>query len=243
MKSKQYQQRFYRDWVKKQRLNFYEVMVEETDLLISSEQKIDVGRIEAEIIKYRRQIKDYIAKNEKFLSSLVPIEVSKDAAPIVREMAAAAKLVGVGPMAAVAGAVDEFLARNLFSEAKEAIIENGGDIFIKTTKPRKIGIYAGDSPLCGKVSIEITPEQTPCGVCCSSGTVGHSLSFGKADAAVIVAKDAILADALATAVSNRVKSRQDTQSAIDFGKKIPGVKGILVIIDETLSVWGEVKIV
>ena len=98
-------------------------------------------------------------------------------------------------MASVAGAIAELVGRELSNFSDDIIIENGGDIFIKTTRPRIIAIYASDSPLSGKIGIEIDAGETPCGICTSSGSVGHSLSFGKADAVTIIAPSAALADA------------------------------------------------
>jgi ApbE superfamily uncharacterized protein (UPF0280 family) len=121
-------------------------------------------------------------------------------------------------------------------------VENGGDIFLKISRKRTVGIYAGDSPLTGKIGLEISPQDTPLGVCTSSGTVGHSLSFGKADAVVILAESAALADAAATAIGNRVNLPEDVNSAIDFCKNIRGLKGIVIIIGKNVGVWGEVKL-
>jgi ApbE superfamily uncharacterized protein (UPF0280 family) len=122
------------------------------------------------------------------------------------------------------------------------IVENGGDIFLKIASKRIVGIYAGDSPLTGKVGLEINPKDTPLGVCTSSGTVGHSLSFGKADAVVITADSAALADAAATAVCNRVKQPEDINSAIELGRRIPGLKGIVIIMGSSIGAWGDVKL-
>ena len=96
--------------------------------------------------------------------------------------AARVKFPGVGPMAAVAGAIAEFVGEELLAYSPEVIIENGGDIYIKSLKKRVVGIYAGNSPLTGKIGLEIEGKETPIGICTSSGTVGHSLSFGRADA-------------------------------------------------------------
>jgi len=125
----------------------------------------------------------------------------------------------------------------------QVIVENGGDIFIKTLKPRIIGIYAGEkSPFTGKLKLEIAPNENGIGVCTSSGTVSHSLSFGKADAALIISEDTALADAMATAVGNIVKRPDDVEKAVNFGKSIEGVKGILVLIGNKMGSWGEIKI-
>jgi ApbE superfamily uncharacterized protein (UPF0280 family) len=157
-------------------------------------------------------------------------------------MIEAGRQTGVGPMAAVAGAVAEYVGRELLTFSPEIIVENGGDIFLKILRQRTVGIYAGDSPLTGKIGLEINPRETPLGVCTSSGTVGHSLSFGKADAAVIIAASATLADAAATAIGNRVNRPEDVAGAIQFGKGINGLKGIVIIIGESVGAWGDVKL-
>ncbi len=123
-------------------------------------------------------------------------------------MAAAAQTAGVGPMAAVAGAIAECVGRELLEFSPEVIVENGGDIFLKVSHRRTVGIFAGDSPLTGRIGIQIEARDTPLGVCTSSGTVGHSLSFGRADAVVVLAPAAALADAAATAIGNRVSRKE-----------------------------------
>jgi hypothetical protein len=149
----------------------------------------------------------------------------------------------VGPMAAVAGAMAEFVSKDLLSFSKEVIVENGGDIFLSISKERVIGIYADDSPLSLKVGIRIGSEETPVGVCTSSGTVGHSLSFGRADAVCILSKSAALADAAATSVGNIVKEKKDIDSGLKRGKEIPGVLATLIIIGDKMGVWGNIHLV
>lgn len=123
------------------------------------------------------------------------------------------------------------------------IIENGGDIFLKVTHPAKVGIYAGGSALTRKLNLRISPGQTPLGICASSGTVGHSLSFGNADCVVILAGSAFLADAAATAVANRVQTKADLARTIEFARSIKGVKGAVVILKNNLASWGQVQFV
>jgi ApbE superfamily uncharacterized protein (UPF0280 family) len=145
-------------------------------------------------------------------------------------------------MAAVAGAISEMTANELLKYSGEVIVENGGDIFLSTKTTRTVGIYAGNSPLSNKLTIEIEPGKSPLGICTSSGTVGHSLSFGKADAAVIISKDTFLADAAATAVGNRVRTPDDIENALAFAASIQGVVGALIIIGDKLGVWGDIKL-
>ena len=145
-------------------------------------------------------------------------------------------------MASVAGAIAEFVGNDLLDFSPEIIVENGGDIYLKSLKKRLIGIYAGESPLSGKVELEIDGQDTPLGVCTSSGTVGHSLSYGKADAVVVLSKSAALADAAATAIGNLIVQPEDIQSGIDFAKRVEGLKGLLIIKDDKVGFWGEIKI-
>lgn len=192
--------------------------------------------------RYRQQIQDYIKIHPEFLTSLVPITPKPRAAFIVQKMCEAAKKADVGPMAAVAGAIAELTGYELLKYSKEVVIENGGDIFIKTDSVRKIGIYAGNSPLSQKLALKIQPEQTPAGVCTSSGTVGHSLSFGKADAVVIAARDAFLADAVATSTANKVKTPRDIEFALNYASTIDGVFGAVIIIEDKIGAWGEIEL-
>jgi len=157
-------------------------------------------------------------------------------------MAEAAQKAGVGPMASVAGAMAEFVGNELLAFSPEIIVENGGDIYLKSLKKRIVGIYAGKSPLNGKIGLEINGQDTPLGICTSSGTVGHSLSYGKADAVIVLSKSATLADAAATAVGNLINQPADIASGIEFAKGIKGLEGVLIIKDDKIGLWGEVRI-
>ena len=240
-KSKDYQKRFYRELTKDSDLIGQEVIIKETDLFIFAEK--DIKNMAEEIVKkYRTQIEDYIKNRPEFMLSLEPISPDPKASDIIKEMIRTTKLAGVGPMASVAGAVAEFAGNELLAYSKQIIIENGGDIFMKSDKVRTIAIYAGDSPLSNKVFIKIKPEDTPIGICTSSGTVGHSLSFGKADACVIIAKSAILADAVATATCNRIKEKKDIAPSLEFALSIKGVKGAVAILGKDLGSMGDIEL-
>ena len=145
-------------------------------------------------------------------------------------------------MASVAGAIAEFVGSELLAFSPEIIVENGGDIYLKSLRKRLIGIYAGESPLTGKIGLEINGKDTPLGICTSSGTVGHSLSYGKADAVIVLSPSAALADAVATAIGNRISQPSDIPSGIEFARGIDGLKGVIIIQDEKVGVWGEVKL-
>jgi uncharacterized protein len=237
-----YQERTYREKTTATDLVGFEVVIKETDLFILAEKELKQETTSA-ILKYRNQLEEYIKQYPEFQTSLVPYPISDLAPALIKDMANAAQRANVGPMAAVAGAIADYVGKDLTASSQELIIENGGDIFIRSSKPRRMLVYAGDSPFSYKLALEIAPDLTPCGVCTSSGTVGHSLSFGKADAVTIVGATATIADAAATAVGNLVKQPQDINMAIDYGQQIDGVLGILVTIKDKLGVWGKIKLV
>jgi len=237
-----YEKRTYRNLVKTDDLVKFEVIVKETDLLVRAERDLS-NETRKFVMKYRRQIEAYIEMNPEFQRSLIPLKDDPYAPEIIREMIRTSQLAQVGPMAAVAGAIAEFVSKDLLPISKEIIVENGGDIYLATSRERTIGIFAGDSPLSLKVGIVISPEDSPLGVCTSSGTVGPSLSFGKADAVCILSKSATLADAAATAVGNIVKEKKDIELGLERGKEIEGVLGMLIIVRDKMGVWGNVKLV
>jgi len=243
MKSTAYKRRFYRNWIKEKDLIRSHVKIRETDLQILTDKPINEEYIREKVAILRRDIEGYIEKDRRFLTSLKPIAVELNARPIIKSMSQASRKANVGPMAAVAGAIAEDLGKDLLNKGmKEVIIENGGDIFLKTKKTRYVGIYAGKSRLLShKLFVRVDPEDSPLGICTSSGTVGHSLSFGKADAVIILAKNAAFADAAATACANLVNSKEDFPKAMDFARKIRAVRGIIIIINNNIACWGRIE--
>ena len=241
-----YEERTYRKDFRQTDLTHFQIIIKETDLDIGIPKKnytSELVRLAQEItVKYRLQLEDYIKTHKEFLSSLEPVQLTPFAPSIAIQMADAAKAAGVGPMAAVAGAMAEAVGTELSGHSGDIIIENGGDIYLRTKKKRRIGIFAGQSPFSGKIALEILPELSPLGICTSSGTVGHSLSFGKADAAIILSGDAALADTVATATGNLVQKPDDVQTALEFAANIPGIIGIVVIKDNRMAAWGKIKI-
>ena len=231
----------YRHWVEGKDLIPFNVVVKETDLYIRATSNLN-RKAHRLVLKYRRMLENYIERNPTFLTSLKPLPVDKDAPHIVRQMSEAAKEAGVGPMASVAGAIAEFVGNELSAFTPEIIVENGGDIYLKSLRKRIIGIFAGKSPWSGKIGLEVREQDTPLGICTSSGTVGHSLSFGKADAAIVLAESATLADATATAIGNLITQPDDIARGIELAKEIKGLRGIVIIKDDSIGVWGEVKL-
>jgi hypothetical protein len=241
-----YLERFYRQLHRQEDLVHFQVAVEETDLDIGvRKDRFSDGLVEwvEETIRAcRRPLEEYIRRDPGFVKALTPYSVAPDAPLIARIMAEAGRLAGVGPMAAVAGAMAEWVGKSIAKRSRDVIVENGGDIFMRTCRIRKVGVFAGDSPLSNRVAIEIRPDQTPLGICTSSGKVGPSLSFGKADAVVVLSPSVALADAAATACGNLVQTVDDLERALELAAKITGVTGVVIIKEDRLAVWGSVKL-
>ena len=218
------------------------IVVQETDLAVYSDTVL-AGLAREEVLIQRGYLEGYITAHRGFRSTLAPWPVDELAPPIVRRMIAAGRDAGVGPMAAVAGAIAEAVAQALLLRVTEVIVENGGDIFLHTTRDLTLGLFAGVSPLSMKVGLVLAGAAMPLGVCTSSGSVGHSLSQGHADAACVISRSGALADAAATAIGNRVQRPQDIQGAIDWGRSIPGVLGIVIVAADKIGAWGSVELV
>ena len=130
------------------------------------------------------------------------------------------------------------------SGVEDLIVENGGDIFIKRDQESVVAIYAGTSPLSNKVGTRILPETMPCGICCSSGSIGHSLSLGKADAVVVRAGSTSLADAAATRVGNEVDGKEGSiEKALQVAQQIEGVAGVVVVQGAQFGAWGDMELI
>jgi hypothetical protein len=236
-----YEPKTYRFWIKDKDLISFTVAVKETDLYVRARRNLRRKALKA-TLKCRAPLEKYIESHPAFLTTLKPFPVSENAPRIVKEMALASAKVGIGPMSAVAGAIAEEVGRELLPFSPEIIVENGGDLFLKILKTRLVGIYAGESSFNEKFALEIEPEETPLGICTSSGTVGHSLSLGKSDAVIVLSPSTALADATATAVGNLIRNVEDINRGIEFAKKVEGIKGIVIIKNDKMGLWGKVKI-
>lgn len=220
----------------------------ETDLWVAvdtTHYRDDAERFTLERIRfYRSVLEKHIEKYPEFGTSLVPVLAPAGLHPLLRDMYEAAQAAGTGPMSAVAGAVAEYISRDILEEYKadEVIVENGGDIFMKLTSPATVSVFAGTSPLSDKIGLVIRPEETPLSVCCSSGTVGHSLSFGIADACMIACQSGALADAYATAFCNEVKNSNQVQRVTEMALQKTEIISVVIIAGDKAGLGGSVEV-
>jgi uncharacterized protein len=234
--------RTYRHFGETDRFQVFRVVVETTDLYVKA-----LGDLQKETEKLvrvcRDQIKQAINRRAAFLKSLEPVEAHPDDAAVVLNMIRAGSKAGTGPMAAVAGAVAEFVARGLLDLSAEVIVENGGDICMKVSSPVIVGVLAPNTPFSDKLGLRFDATVVPLGVCTSSGTVGPSLSLGRADAATVISKDVALADAVATGLGNRIHDGRDVKKAVEWAMTVPGVEGALAVKGDTVAALGDLELV
>lgn len=223
------------------------VKIKDTDLHILADLEVSelAGRL---ALQYRLQIEKYIQQHELFGRTLTPLPQDMLAPPIVKEMLAAGQAAGVGPMAAVAGGIAEYVGKDLLKNGcREVMVENGGDIYINRSADCTVAIFAGESPLSLRTGIKLSGDRMPIGVCTSSGTVGHSVSFGLADSVTVIAGSTALADAAATRLGNEVggvlQGGGRIKKALEKGRDIIGVLGVVVICGEKIGAVGDVELV
>jgi len=241
-----YRQRSYRRPLDLGNRYSFEVRVEESDLWISA-VKPDLEPLAYDhLLHYRKSLSVFLQRHPDWRESLVPV-VAADyplAPPLARQMMTASEIAGVGPMAAVAGALAEAVGRDLLALSPEVVVENGGDIFLAGRSEYCLAVFAATSPLSGRIGIKVSaPVNFSCGVCTSSARVGHSLSFGRADALTIVADNAALADAVATAMANRVQEKADLARVVESALALGGISGAVAVMGDDLAAGGDLELI
>ncbi|MCD1294555.1 UPF0280 family protein [Methanocella sp. CWC-04] len=204
--------------------------------VIAAEKYHDVCM--ASIRRSRAELEQYILKDPYFKVTFDPYHCDAGAPEVVKRMADASRIAGVGPMAAVAGTIAWIAVEDMVKAgASFALVDNGGDIAVINDEPVLAGIYAGESPIKG-LALEIPGRDTILGICTSAGTVGPSISLGNSDAAMVISENVSLADASATALGNRIVDSTSLESAFDFLKGMPEIQGALGIIGDKMATYG-----
>jgi len=217
----------------------YELHFGQAHLKVISDGSSKATAVGALVENYGHLV-DYINSEPVFKSAYEPVDVPSDAPPIIAIMAEAGRAAGVGPMAAVAGTIANMVGQALVDDGAEDVsVENGGDIYIRASEKRTIGLFAGQLNLANRLAFEIEPEYTPVCICTSSSSVGHSVSLGDADSVTVFSTSGALADACATACANRILGPEDIEEAIDIFLDIDGVRGIFISAFGMVGARGE----
>lgn len=240
----EYRERSYRSRFSNDERRWFCVKFLESDLWIGVDSGSYRASLEADtyamLVDLRRQMDAYLLMDPQYKTALTPYDAGLEAPNILKEMSRVSHKTGIGPMSAVAGAVAKKVAE--FLGTQEVIVENGGDIYAQAASDMDISVFAGQSPLSEKIGLHIPAAEFPLGICTSSGTVGPSLSLGRADAVMIVCKDVLLADSYATAMANRIKTVNDLQSVIDRISALPEILGAIAVKDDRMAITGRFEL-
>ena len=243
-----YQSRTYRKTMGLSRFASVTFAIGESDLWIGyAPSSVDAKALVIEGSKLLRKLRNEILSypNPLFLRSFIPLkERPEEASPFLESMLRSARLSGTGPMASVAGSIAQETGSVLKKkfQLEEIVVENGGDLYIDILTSLPVTLYAGDNSLSGKVSIIVEPKHCPLGVCTSSAKVGHSHSFGRADAVMVACHDASLADAYATAFCNRVREESDVRKVSEEMNNKEEILSALVLLDTKLALCGQLEV-
>jgi ApbE superfamily uncharacterized protein (UPF0280 family) len=244
----EYTNRTYRQQFRNDRWHGFVAKYKETDVWIGVGKQSyhrEMPEFTEQIIRKLRDEADvYLRENPQYRLSLVPYDAQDYAPQILKQMSAVSHRTGVGPMAAVAGAFATHIALKLKNRFKieELIIENGGDIYADIKHDLDVSVFAGHSPLSEKIGLRIEAKKSPLGICTSSGTVGHSLSFGKADAVMIVCQNALLADGFATTFANQIQTADDINPVLEKIEREKDILSALLVKDDKMGIVGEFEL-
>jgi uncharacterized protein len=219
----------------------WRIVYKYSDLIISCNRDV-IGKIRSLLIEAYDLLESFIGKEPYFGKSLSPIEVKDNYPPIVKKMCQKAEVFNIGPMATVAGAICDYIASGLRGQYSRLIIENGGDVFIKSNKDVDVGVYVKSKIFRDRIYLKIRSKDTPCGLCSSSGIFGHSLSMGRADLVMVLSGSTISADGAATSIANRIEKDADIESIIELYEEKKEIKGILIVKGEDIGIWGKIEL-
>ncbi|WP_320129045.1 UPF0280 family protein [uncultured Sphaerochaeta sp.] len=242
-----YESRTYRQKMGSSRFNSLSLSIGESDLWIGYQPSlVDTDSMVHEAARYVRKLRNEILDypDKTFLSRYTPLENSEPTTALIEAMLKASCCSKTGPMASVAGAIAQALGIYLKEKflLTEIVIENGGDLYIDVLQELSVKLIAPGNPLSGKLSLVVDVLHSPLGICTSSGKIGHSHSFGKADAVMVACHEASLADAYATAFCNRVQTKLDVQRICNEMNTHADIISAVVLLDDKLALCGELEV-
>jgi len=215
----------------------------ESKLLLVCDSLPGIGSALASVVENRALLRAYLRSRPAFLDSLDPVGVEASAPRVAALSARAAEASGVGPMAAVPGALaDLALEEMLRCGGSVNLVEDGGEVAASSIRPMVVGVYDGSKEGGLGIGFRFHPGDFPVGVATSSATVSHALSFGQADSVVVVADSAALADAAATAICNEVRGASPEEAIVRglrFSKSIGGLRFVSVFMGGHVGFKGD----
>ena len=221
----------------------FQVVLEQTDLFVTAEHDLS-GPILDLVRQMRGELKNFMLLTPGFRESLRPVPAPENAPLIAQEMARAAELCNVGPMAAVAGSFAHLVAQHFATQSPNIIVENGGDITMFSTRERVVALL-GEPESGARLGLRIPKGDFPVSLCGSSATIGPSLSLGKGELVVVRSKSGAFADAAATNLANLIDTSDDLDLVLRRAKELAplGLDGVFAQAGGKLAVWGKMELV
>jgi len=209
---------------------------------VSKDQILDF--IDKKCRSLRQTCEQYFLISPEFENALDPLKVLRSAPELMRKLSDASLETGVGPMAGIAGAFAEEIAKACKKEFgfKEIMVENGGDNYLDVLSDIHVKLFAGEHPLSNKIKLVIKVRDLPMGLCASSGKFGHSKSLGRADLVSVGCKNTILADQYATAFANMIHKNNDIDTVLEKASAISAIDHIAVFMDDKFGIRGKLKV-
>jgi hypothetical protein len=219
-------------------------VVKESDCTVVTNYQQAIKIAKNQLIEDRIILEQFIAVHPEWEASFKPIR-TKDAPPIIEAMEIPTEIAGVGPMAAVAGALADRMQEAMLKNRKVsiAVIEDGGEIAINSSEDILIALYVLSTALKAQLGFKFSGGDSPIGISTSSAQFSHSISLGEADTVTIFADNTAMADAAATAVCNEVKGPDYEASilkGLEICDQIEGINGAFITRDKFVGKKGKI---
>lgn len=226
-----YERKTYRNRIPLAQSVTFEVEVRETNLHVQAHSDLS-AKAKDSVFRYRYQVEEYLRQHPAFRETSSPIQIYGSAPEIVRYTDLAARNTGVAPMSCMSGAMADFVGRDLAVDSANLIVAGGGDAFIKSSFPLEIYLYAGGSPLDGKIVIAMPTFKNCFGI--STFVPGRGIH-----AITVLARSACWASSFSKDIGDRLVAGESLPSVLKRAEAYTGVGGIVIIAGETVVVGGE----
>ncbi|GAC1364329.1 MAG: UPF0280 family protein [Actinomycetota bacterium] len=222
---------------------YFDVQVGTLQLRIGAADTLrDQARIIA--LKHWEQLEAYIAGHSSFKTSFVPLAVGNAAPAVVRAMASAAEAAGVGPMLTLPGAMAEAVARDLSGLAKGVVVSTEGDTFAMHRRAQTFVVEPQTGANRTGIGVRIEAGG-PFAFYASTGRSRINPNIGHARVVAVLAEHGAVADAAASAIglAMLLPSHVDRALAATLRLKSHGLRGVVILAESQIGVWGDMEIV
>jgi uncharacterized protein len=226
-----YERKTYRNKIPLGQSVNFEVEVRETNLHVQAHSDLS-AKTKDSVFRYRYQVEEYLRQHPAFRETASPIQIYGSAPEIVRYADLASRSTGVAPMSCMSGAMADFVGRDLAVDSANLVVSSGGDAFVKSSFPMEIYLYAGGSPLDGRIVIALPTLKNCFGV--STFVPGRGIH-----AVTVLSRSACWASAFSKDIGDRFLAGESLSSVLKRAEAYTDVGGVVIIAGEKVVVGGE----